>query len=341
LFAWFDGQGGINNQNYRTTPAIPGVTNTVSDSLDSPAVLEYTVGLSRRLGARGVLRADAIYRDYRDFYALVTNPGTGKVTDSLGHTFDLTLVENANADERRYVGLTLQGNYRVSDRLDIAGNYTLSWLRSTLSQDEPAQTTGVLSFPEYHEARWFSPVGDHPADQRHRLRAWSTFRLPGPARIGDFTVAAIERIESGTPYAAIGSVNTTAFVTNPGYENPPAARTYVFTARDAFRTDWLATTDLALNYNYRMAGAGRPELFAQVQLLNAFNESEIIAPTDGFVDLSVLERTKDQSYEAFNPFTTTPVRGVHWDYGPDFGTALGAGAYNRPRTFLVSFGVRY
>jgi hypothetical protein len=229
----------------------------------------------------------------------------------------------------------------VSDRLDIAGNYTLSWLRSTFSQDEPGHTSGVLSFPEYHEARWFSPLGDHPGDQRHRLRAWSTFRLPAPARIGDVTLAAIERIESGTPYAAIGSVATTAFVTNPGYENPPAQRPYFFTARDAFRTEWLSTTDLALNYNYRMNAAG-PELFAQVQLLNAFNESEIVAPTDGFVDLTVLEHTKAMGlYEAFNPFTTTPVRGVHWDYGPDFGKALGAGAYNRPRTFLVSFGVRY
>ena len=27
-------------------------------------------------------------------------------------------------------------------------------------------------------------------------------------------------------------------------------------------------------------------------------------------------------YQTFNPFTTTPVQGVNWNYGPNFGTAL-------------------
>ena len=34
--------------------------------------------------------------------------------------------------------------------------------------------------------------------------------------------------------------------------------------------------------------------------------------------------TTASRYAAFDPFTTTPVRGVNWDYGPNFGTAATA-----------------
>ena len=45
--------------------------------------------------------------------------------------------------------------------------------------------------------------------------------------------------------------------------------------------------------------------------------------------------------QTFNPFTTTPVEGVNWATGPNFGKALNRFAYTTPRTFRITFGVRF
>ena len=165
------------------------------------------------------MRADLTYRNYRNFYATVTNLSTGKVTSSERQVFDLSLIQNTNAVRRRYAALMIQSHLRPNERLDIGGNYTLSRLWGTIDGESilgGPGTTGVLSFPEYFESRWNNPEGDLAADQRHRLRLWSTYELPGAAAIGRFTLAAIERVESGTPYGAAGRINSRPFVVNPG-----------------------------------------------------------------------------------------------------------------------------
>jgi hypothetical protein len=45
--------------------------------------------------------------------------------------------------------------------------------------------------------------------------------------------------------------------------------------------------------------------------------------------------------ETFNPFTETPVEGRHFRLGESFGTARNALDYQTPRTYRVSFGVRF
>ena len=100
------------------------------------------------------------------------------------------------------------------------------------------------------------------------------------------------------------------------------------------------------------------QLFAQLQVLNVFNQFQLCAcgstvfgtgsaANAGGVNLQRIDTTvltpgtTASRYAAFNPFTTTPVRGVNWDYGPVFGTALNRFAYTTPRTFRMSFGVRF
>jgi hypothetical protein len=51
--------------------------------------------------------------------------------------------------------------------------------------------------------------------------------------------------------------------------------------------------------------------------------------------------TNSALYSTFNPFTTTPVQGVNWGYGPIFGTALNRYAWTSPRQLRVSFAVRF
>jgi hypothetical protein len=45
--------------------------------------------------------------------------------------------------------------------------------------------------------------------------------------------------------------------------------------------------------------------------------------------------------QPFNPFTETPVEGVHWERGPLFGQPTAAGAYTLPRDFRFSVGLRF
>jgi hypothetical protein len=45
--------------------------------------------------------------------------------------------------------------------------------------------------------------------------------------------------------------------------------------------------------------------------------------------------------QPFDPFTETPVEGVHWEKGPLFGQPVSAGAYTLPRDVRCSFGFRF
>ena len=59
------------------------------------------------------------------------------------------------------------------------------------------------------------------------------------------------------------------------------------------------------------------------------------------IDTSVLTRSNTPSLAAFNPLATTPAQGANWQTGPNFGQALSRFAYESPREFRVTFGVRF
>src|SRR4029079_11989942 len=164
------------------------------------------------------------------------------------------------------------------------------------------------------------------------------------------TLSVLQAIESGVPYAAVNTngVDTRPYVTNPGnvYLTPPASTTttYYFGPRDEFHTEGQRRTDVAVNYVYRVPGTGRMQLFAQAQVLNVFNQFQLCAcgstvfgtgsaANAGGVNLQRIDTTvltpgtAAARFSAFNPFTTTPVRGVNWDYGPIFGQAVNRFAY--------------
>jgi outer membrane receptor protein involved in Fe transport len=340
-FDWFNANGGLNRSPFFVN--IPGVAVQIRESLNSPHAKEFTTGVSRQLGGKGALRADIVYRDFADFYGDRIDTTTGQVTDEAGQALDLTLVENTNVLQRQYTAFSLQANYRFGSRIDVGGNYTLSRLWGNVNGETIGAgpvTTSALSYPEYFDLGWFAPEGDLAADQRHRMRLWGTYRLPITERLGTFTLALFEQINSGTPYGALGSIRTGEFVTNPGYETPPDTVSYWFTDRDAFRTETMYRMDLALNYGYRVGG--RAELFGQVQLLNVFNQFQLFNISSNAINTTVLTAVDDPDrFQTFNPFTERPVQGVHWDYGDQFGDPIDAVAYTLPRTFQFAIGIRF
>jgi outer membrane receptor protein involved in Fe transport len=355
-FDWFFANGGPNLP-LNGSPNIPGVTPQILGSLTSPNVLEYAGGINRQFGNRAALRVDMTYRDYHDLYASRADQTTGQVTDKLGRPFDLALIENTDALTRRYGGVSTQATYRVSSALDLGGTYTLSRTWGNFDGETLAGGAGLsanLFYPEYRQEAWNYPEGDLATDQRHRARLWATYGLPW---VSGLTVSALQTLESGVPYGAVTSsgVDPQPFVINPGYLTPPTGSTtfYYFTARDAFRTEGQRRTDMALNYSYRPHGLGRIQLFGQLQVINIFNQFQLcgcgapVSQNGGAIRTERIDQavrtavTTPAGYQTFNPFTTTPVEGVNWAKGPNFGNALNRLSYTSPRALRLSFGVRF
>jgi outer membrane receptor protein involved in Fe transport len=358
VFTWFNANGGTSRP--FSSVDIPGVSSRINGSLDSPNVNEWAAGIARQLGGRGSLRADFVYRDYADFYATRTDMSTGRVTDPVAGTFDLTLLENTDVVDRKYKGVTFQANYRFGSRTDVGGNYTLSNASGSFDGETLTSgpvTTDLLSYPEFLEARWNSPEGDLSVDQRHRARLWGTYRIPMGEAIGGIDLGVVQTLESGVPYGAVGAINTIPYSPAGLYLNPSGNRAdgfwdYYFTGRDAFRTEANYRTDLALNYAYRLPGLSRVQLFFHGEVLNVFNVAQLCgcggtvfsnggATSLSRINLGVLTAANSPAMRPFNPFTEAPVEGTHWAKGSTFGRQVSQLSWTTPRTFRFSVGARF
>jgi hypothetical protein len=366
LFAWYNANGGARLP-LNGTPIIPGVTPIIGD-LSSPNAWEYAAGVNRQVGSRAAIRADFVYRDFGNMYAEFTQLGQ-RATDPDGRVLDLVTIGNSDIAFRKYVGLSLQGTYRWN-ALDIGGNYTVS--RNWGNVDGETVANGPITFtgesyPEYKQASWNYPEGDLATDQRHRSRLWLSY---APRYAAGLTLSLIETMESGVPYGAGGreasaNPNTSGvaagpFVTNPGYVTPPPGNTnsYYYTARDAFRTEGQLRTDFGATYAYRIPGTRSLEAFVQLHVINLFNQSQLCtcggtafgtgsAANAGGANIQRINTailtpvTTPARFAAFNPLTTTPVRGVNYDLGPLFGLATSRFAYTTPQSMRIVFGVRF
>jgi outer membrane receptor protein involved in Fe transport len=373
VFDWFFANGGAALP-ITGAPTVRGITPQVRDgALESPFAWEYATGVNRTF-TRGALRADFIYRNYSNFYLQDTTLANGRAIDDRpfapaavrGREYDLSYIRN---DEdgiltRRYAGLSVQGQYRMGPRLDVGANYTLSRAWGNVDGENSVSgplTDGALHYPEYRLQSWNFPDGDLSIDQRHRSRLWVNYTPWGSG----LTLGVLQALESGIPYSAsnqnsasFNGVDPRPWVGNIGYLTPPTPSQvqYYYTARDAFRLEGQKRTDLAVSYDYglRLGGARPLDLFVQAQVINLFNQFQLCgcggsaAFTKGgnlqnqTVDTGIRTAVSHPAlYQPFNPFTTTPVEGVHWDKSPTFGRALNRFAYTTPRMLTLAFGLRF
>lgn len=330
LFRWYLGIGGTNNTSNLVGVTIPGFNTIFDGSLKSPNVDEFTIGFGSQIGNRGFVRVDYIDRQWNDFYTQSSRPNHQIENPVIaGEFLDFRTYGNTNDIERTYHAIQTQGTYRLLDRLNIGFSYT--W--SEAEGNEIGESTGsgpVASTPNlYREYKAFAqnnPVGFLPNDQTHRARIYASYDQNLGA-FGDLNVSVLERFDSGTAYSASANVHVRSFVTNPGYATPPSSATYFFSDRGEFRTDDVTATDLALNWTLPIT---RVQFFVQGEILNLFNEQAIVNPS---TTVNVLQR--------FNPFTETPIEGVHWEKDASFGEATGANSFQLPRTYRFSAGFRF
>jgi hypothetical protein len=334
-------------------PSIGGVNLQIQGSLASPNATEWVLGFSGSLGPKGTFRSDIVRRDYHDYYDLKKDLSTGQVASPVNpaQKYDLGLIVNSNDYTRNYTGLHTQFAYRLSDRFSLGGVWTWSHLIGDIvgetSGSGPTRG-GLHAYPEYFDRKWSSPSGSLSGDTRHRVRIYGTYDFAIPASLGILNLSAIQAWDTGTPYAAAGSIKTAAYVTNPGYLTPPATVGYYFTARDSYRLEDVYSTDLSLTYSYKIGGM--VELYITPQIYNIFNAQHVIA-----VNTAVNTNYNSSSLAAFNPFTTAnPVEcpqgqtlaqckamGANWQKGASFGTPTASNYYQNARTFQVAVGVRF
>jgi hypothetical protein len=367
VFAWFDSLTQDEKNALLVQNTVPGVSVRIPHSLASPSADEWTLGFTKRLGINGLLRVDYINRRFHDFYVSRIDSTTGQGTDSVGNPYDIQYQENNNNVFRRaYDALQLQGSYRFRNNLTVAGNYTWSHLRGNYVGENLGSgpiTPGDLQYPEYHREAWFNPDGDLPQDQRHRARVWVVWDILS-GRHNQLSASLLQSFDSGTPYGAASSsgVLITPYVDNPPpYASPPTTINYWFTARDKYRTDNIYSTDIALNYSFKVPALGTDlEFFVEPRVTNVFNRHGVIN-----VNKTVYTAANPgRGLSPFNPFTTQPIEcpqgapasqcqalGANWQLGSNFGKPLAAttgstypypnGDYQMPRTFVISAGVRF
>jgi outer membrane receptor for ferrienterochelin and colicin len=340
IFTWFNSQGGVNNVSNLRAIDIPGGTTLIRGSLDSPYQDEWAVGASKRLGTRGLFRADLVHREGHDYYINRTDRTTGRVKTGTGDDADLTLIQNDDSIlERVYDGLHTQIQFRASDRLNLGGVWTWSGARG--NYDGENQTSGPIpgldaQYPEYKQARWNNPRGALANDQAQRIRVWAIHDIFKTDH-NSLNIGLLQNYASGLPYGAAGRVDSRPYVTNPGYVLPPSTVTYYYSARDAYRTNAITATDLTLNYSFTWNTLGKSvEVFLQPEMLNVFNEHGVIN-----VSTSILDATRSTAFKKFNPFTEAPVEGVNWAKASTFGKPQSKDDYQAPRTFRFSVGFRF
>jgi len=360
MFAWFDSQGGINNTSLINSISIPGFTSRIGENLTAPAIDEYSVGYGGNInGGRGFFRADFIHRKWDKFYVLRKDLTTGQVALPAPSTaiVDQGVIETGNYDlSRNYNGIQTQASYRFTPAITLGGNYTWSKLRGNVEGEQfnnatvlagcngtasvPGTDSGVCA-PEYQAFDQNHPVGYLSGDMRHRASIWLQYNLPTP--VGRFNASVLERYHSGLPYSAAGAIGTPAsIITNPGYRNPPSRVWYYFGDRGQYRVDDITSTNLALNWE---SPAFRGvNLFVQTDVINIFNEQGIEYPATArgnVIDQTVFVNRTRSTLTAFNPFTTTPVEGTHWAKSATFGQPTNREAYQDPREYRISVGLRF
>ena len=361
LWDWFNANVDLNNWSTSPylfgTPFVPGATAQIKNSLNSTNAKEWSLGVTKRLGTRGLIRADLIDRTFGDFYDLQIDTTTGTITTSNG-TFDKGYYVNNNSTlERKYRAMQLQFSYRASDRVNVGGNYTLSRLYGNFEGENTTSgpiSAGALSYPEYFQMAWAFPKGNLSADQRNKARVWVVWDAIS-TKHNHLSISLLETYLSGTPYGAIGTINLGSSVKNPGYLHPPSTQNYYFSSRDAFLTDPTTQTDLSFNYAFKIPTLGTDvEFFVEPRVTNVFNEKSLNFLGSTINAPVYTSRNSGKGLVAFNPFTAKPVEcpqgasadtckslGANWQKAPTFGQSTSYLNYQAPRTFTLSVGMRF
>jgi hypothetical protein len=368
-----------------TTSSYPGYGSRFAGSLKSPSADELGLNYGVALGRNAFARVDVIRREWHNFYAAQVTDPAGRIVPPNNIASDLQLTVNDDEfTKRTYNAVELQSGWSRG-AIQLGGSYTWSRLKGNDVSEGAGTATirntpGEMFYPQFLSYDQRRPMGYLGQDRTHRARVWGSYSLRTPA--GTFDLSAIESYDSGFAYSALGSIDATGrnanfrftgIPANPGYTLSAAGTThdYYFSNRGEFRSDSRLATDLAVNYTLPIVN--KVQFFARADVLNVFNKQVVVDPSLINTDV-ITSRTGgvatlradgtvsayNSGLRPFNPFTDTPKQcptgatpqacyemGANYQFGPNFGKAASADAYQvadrslAPRTYRFSLGFRF
>jgi len=339
---------GFDPANYEITfGSFPTANVFLSDGLSSPVTREFAASVGRQLWGRGHAKLTYTLRNYynfiEDFINDPSEPGrTTIVEDGVNFgTFDNIVFDNSDTPERRYQALLLQSTYRLNDRLQVEGHWTIQLENDGNFEGEATNQPGISSdvgdYPEILVPERNFPIGRLNDFQRHKVRLWAIYTQPLGA-LGALDVAPILRMGSGLAYSLFATdvpLSDIQLARNPGYARLPGGgtQTLFFGERGSETFDGYALLDLALTYRVPIFRTLSP--WVKVEALNLTNNQDAI-----------------QWNTTVTPDPNSPLdaHGLPTGFieGPNFGRATANTHYPvwRPgftggRTFLVAGGIRF
>lgn len=307
----------------------PGATTTVNANLASPYVQEYMIGVSRRLGNKGVVRATYVDRTFKDLVEDVvpSGPPTTVSASGVSTTYDSIFITNSADAVRRYQGVDLQLEERFSSAFRFEANYTFSRLYGNYSGLATADTTIVGNYNGLFDlSRHFPDAALPNEEQQHRARIWTTYSLPLGNNSVDF--GAIYRFDSGRAFRISAALPLTSiqqtFANSRGFLNEPTTQTIFFNDGETGHFDASHQIDASATFRFKPRVGG--EVFLKGEAYNIFN----LQPLIGFNT----QVTPGGPADALGLPTT-------YTKASSFGQARAAADFLTPRTFRFSVGLRF
>ncbi len=173
--------------------------------------------MSGNVGSSLAYRVDVVRREGRDFYNTVIDGD-----DRAGPTNSATRTTSESsttrtASKRNYTGLHTSLSYRkggFNGGINWTWSHTLGNLNGETAASGPVPNA-TEAYPEYKDPRLEQPVRvarDGRAPPRQALRVVHSFPFI-PAKVGSLNVSAIQSVDTGVPYGAVGSVDSRPYVT--------------------------------------------------------------------------------------------------------------------------------
>jgi outer membrane receptor protein involved in Fe transport len=289
----YDFAPGFNLANYPVNSANASVDDPtqnvfINPDTTTPITHEVTTSYGVNLfNGRGYAEATYIYRKTKNFiedFITVAGGTTEIVVDGISAgRFTNINYSNSNLPQRGYQAMTFQSRYRISNRWNFAGHYTVQLKNDGNYEGEatnqPGNTSSIGDYPEAFNATRTYPTGRLQDFQRHRLRIWSIYDV-GLGRAGDVSVAGLWRVDSGLVFSLASlrqplTATQRGILTSAGYPNTPQTQTVFYADRGSEMFKGYGLFDLDLSYNVPVFKSLRP--WIKFDVYNLFNNQKLIA----------------------------------------------------------------
>jgi hypothetical protein len=277
---------GFDPANYVTLNGSFPTQNVIfEDGLSSPVNREFTLGAGVGFGTGNYAKLVYIQRSLSDFVEdFVTIDGgiTNVTVDGIDFgNFPNRITRNSDLPVRDYRALQLQAAYRLTDRWNVSGHWTVQLRNDGNFEGEnsgsPGISSGIGDYPELFVPSRNFPEGRLNGFERHKVRAWTTYDQ-GLGRAGRLGLGVLWRYDSAGVFSlAANNVPFTEIqlARDPGYARLPPNQTLFFDERGSEFYNSSHSFDVALNYDIPVYRTLRP--WAKFEVRNVFNNESLIS----------------------------------------------------------------